>query len=436
MKPLKTALSVLVLFLVVAALLPLAIPTSSYIPKIQELAGEKLGEPVTVAELGVSLLPLPSATLKGIAIGEGQAIRVGSITVRPDVFSLLSETKVIRDIELEGLEVNQALLQRIPLWAKPAPGPKTVAVRQVALRDVRLALDAVKWGPLRAEVMLAEAGLESVDLGTEDGSLRLALRPDQERFRLKLEGRGFTLPIKPALAFDELDAEGVLTKTGLEVSGLRGRLYGGGLMASARLDWEGGWRLKGQARTTGVEISKVLAALGRPASISGGLHAAGSYAMAARQAGQLPDSLRANFRFEVKNGVLHNVDLARAARSFSKEGMRGGQTRFDELTGTVQVAGKGYRLREGRVGSGLLKANGNLDVSPAKALKGKVNVELKGTASLVAVPLEVAGTVQDPILFPDRAALAGAAAGTALLGPGFGTAVGSKAGQALENLLK
>ncbi len=270
MKPLKTALSVLVLFLVVAALLPLAIPTSSYIPKIQELAGEKLGEPVTVAELGVSLLPLPSATLKGIAIGEGQAIRVGSITVRPDVFSLLSETKVIRDIELEGLEVNQALLQRIPLWAKPAPGPKTVAVRQVALRDVRLALDAVKWGPLRAEVMLAEAGLESVDLGTEDGSLRLALRPDQERFRLKLEGRGFTLPIKPALAFDELDAEGVLTKTGLEVSGLRGRLYGGGLMASARLDWEGGWRLKGQARTTGVEISKVLAALGRPASISGG----------------------------------------------------------------------------------------------------------------------------------------------------------------------
>ena len=436
MKHLKTVLVVLVLLLVVAALLPFAIPTSSYIPKIQALASEKLGEPVTVAELGVSLLPLPSVTLKGLAIGEGQAVRVGSVTVRPDVFSLMREVKVIRAIEVEGVEVNQALVQRIPLWAKPAPGPKTVMVRKVALRDARLALDAVKWGPLRAEVSLAEAGLESVDLDTGDGSLRVSLTPDRERYRLHIEGRGFTLPLRPALVFDELSAQGVLTKAGLEVSDLKGRLYGGGLKASASLDWQDGWRVKGQAQTTGVEISKVLAAMGRPASISGGLHATGNYAMAAKQAGQLADSLQANFRFEVKNGVLHNVDLVQAARTLSKAGMRGGQTRFDELAGTVQVAGKAYQIRQVRVGSGLLKANGDVDVSPAKKLSGKVNVEMKGTASLVAVPLEVAGTVQDPILFPDRAAMAGAAAGTVLMGPGFGTAVGSKAGQALEKLFK
>jgi hypothetical protein len=50
--------------------------------------------------------------------------------------------------------------------------------------------------------------------------------------------------------------------------------------------------------------------------------------------------------------------------------------------------------------------------------------------------LEVAGTLSDPILFPNRAALAGAAVGTGLMGPGFGTTVGAKAGQALDKLFK
>jgi len=65
-----------------------------------------------------------------------------------------------------------------------------------------------------------------------------------------------------------------------------------------------------------------------------------------------------------------------------------------------------------------------------------VNVAMKGTANLIEVPLDVSGTLSDPVLLPNRAALAGAAAGAAFMGPGWGTSVGSKAGQALEKLFK
>jgi hypothetical protein len=46
----------------------------------------------------------------------------------------------------------------------------------------------------------------------------------------------------------------------------------------------------------------------------------------------------------------------------------------------------------------------------------------------------VSGTLQNPLVYPSKAALAGAAVGTAILGPGLGTSLGSKAGSAVEGL--
>jgi phage tail tape-measure protein len=51
------------------------------------------------------------------------------------------------------------------------------------------------------------------------------------------------------------------------------------------------------------------------------------------------------------------------------------------------------------------------------------------------MPLVVSGTIHDPVLYPAGSALAGAAVGTALLGPGLGTALGIKLGNLLHKLL-
>jgi hypothetical protein len=50
------------------------------------------------------------------------------------------------------------------------------------------------------------------------------------------------------------------------------------------------------------------------------------------------------------------------------------------------------------------------------------------------MPLVVSGTVRSPVLYPSGSVLAGAAVGTALLGPGLGTALGIKIGNMLHKL--
>jgi uncharacterized protein involved in outer membrane biogenesis len=436
MRWLKTLATMLVVLAGIAFVLPFVVPVKTYIPALQQLASERLQEPVAITHLKFALLPLPSATAEGILIGKEQDIRIGAVTVRPDLLSLLGKVKVLRAVEVEGLTVDKALLDRLPKWTKPEPGPKTVLVRRVEARDVVLALEGFRWGPLRAEVNLDAAGVKAIEAGTEDRRLTVKLTPDGEAYQVDIQAKHWSPPVKPALEFDELAARGMLTASALDLPQIEGTLYGGELHGKSRVEWENGFRIKGSAHTTGVEIGPIVRLMTQSASVSGKLRADGGYSLAARNPSQLADSLRASFKFAVNKGVLYNFDLASAVRSLAREGTRGGQTSFNELSGTVNLVGKNTQLRDLKVASGLLQAHGNVDIAASKKLSGTVNVEMKGTASLVSVPLQVAGTIQNPVLFPNGAALAGAAVGTGLMGPGFGTGVGVKAGEAIEKLFK
>jgi hypothetical protein len=98
------------------------------------------------------------------------------------------------------------------------------------------------------------------------------------------------------------------------------------------------------------------------------------------------------------------------------------------------LTGKQYHFSDLKISSGSLTANGQVKVRPNKSLDGNVEVSIKQSVSLVAIPLNISGTVNDPIVMPSKAALAGAVAGTAILGPGVGTSLGVKAGGAVDKI--
>lgn len=436
MKRIKTLGLIILLLVALALVLPFLIPVRSYIPTLQKLAADRLGEPVVIGSLGFRLLPAPVVALQDLRIGPQEEVRIGAVHVHPDVWTLTAPVKVLRRVEIEGVTVDAYLVERLARWTQKPAGPSTVAVREVRVRDARLAFGDFQWGPLRADVWLDLQGPRKVEVGTADGSLRIDLAPRGEQYALTLEARNWTLPVKPALRFDELRGQGTLDAARLILSELDGRLYGGELHAASSVGWKDGIRIEGEARTAGVEIEPIVRLLSQSAAVSGLLYGGGRFQLAAKEPARLADSLRATFRFDVKRGVLYNFDLAGAVRSLAREGTRGGQTSFNELSGTVHLVGRAVQLRDVRVASGLLQADGNVDIAANRSLSGRVNVEMKGTASLVSVPLELGGTLRDPVLFPNRAALAGAAVGTGLMGPGLGTTVGAKAGTMLEKLFK
>jgi hypothetical protein len=102
--------------------------------------------------------------------------------------------------------------------------------------------------------------------------------------------------------------------------------------------------------------------------------------------------------FAIASGELNNVDIVRALQSSRAAGQRGGKTRFENLTGSVQVSGNEYSYRQLQLTSGPMNASGNIDVSDGN-LSGRINAELGTKGGVVArATMTTSGKLSDPVL--------------------------------------
>jgi uncharacterized protein involved in outer membrane biogenesis len=426
--------------LAILLVLPFFISLNDYIPRIEKEASARLGEPVSIKSLTVSLLPLPHLTVDSITVGKTQDITIGKVTVAPELLSLVASVKVIRTIEINGLVLTQKALDKIPVWTKVDPKvpqqPAQVRVESIRLDDALVKFDRNSFGPFDAVVKLTHSGEpETASIVTRDGKLKVNVKPEKSTYLIEALAKGWQLPLGPPILFDELAVKGVATLTDANFNDVRARLYGGSVAGAATVAWKKGIQLRGKAAVNQVEIRSLLQALGRPATMSGRLSANPVFSATAPVAGQLANALRLETPFEVKNGVLYGMDITKAATSLiSKEGSKGGETRFDQLSGHLALDRGTRRLTQLKISSGSLAADGNVTISPRDELSGRVNAQVRVAGTSAVVPLNVMGSVQSPLLLPTGGTLAGAAVGTAILGPGLGTSTGAKVGGWVEGL--
>ncbi|MFI5447830.1 hypothetical protein [Polaromonas sp. UC242_47] len=273
---------------------------------------------------------------------------------------------------------------------------------------------------------------------------------------VSLKGISTTLDAELRLGADSLPDEATLKVVQGHLTGLQARLQreeagqwglrvtvGGGTVAGRiglqQQPAQGGPLLvvRGQLETRGVEVA-ALTAPNKP--LSGRLEASTTLNAKAATTGGLVDALQTQTRFTVKDAVVHGLDLVKAVQTVGLN--RGGQTRLDTLAGQVHSQGRALQLSNLVASSGALSATGNVAVSPAKTLSGRISVNLAGDSKLgqtlggaVGVPLMVSGTLDAPEVTLTRGALLGAAIGTAVM-PGAGTGAGLQLGDRLGQGLK
>jgi hypothetical protein len=217
-------------------------------------------------------------------------------------------------------------------------------------------------------------------------------------------------------------------------SQIAARLYDGSATAKGSVSWRKGLQLKGNFALSGIELKSLVPLLATGKKISGKLNTNPVFSAAAAYTPQLAHALRLDTPFNVSDGVLYGVDIQKAATSLIKQEESGGETRFEELSGHLALDRGAYRFTRVKIASGSLAANGNVSISPQKELSGRINAQVTLAGASANVPLNVTGTVDSPLLFPSGGTVAGAAVGTAILGPGLGTSVGAKVGGWAESL--
>jgi hypothetical protein len=275
--------------------------------------------------------------------------------------------------------------------------------------------------------------MESLKLQTVDGVLNADVTPKDEGHLILINAENWTSPVGLPLLINKATLEMYLKGSQLDIPKIDLALYNGTLTGNAVLSWTKGWRTSGKLQVNNMSVKEPSSLVSKSVYLSGNLSGDGGFSATAKDASALTENLHLDFKFNVKDGVLHGLDLVKLASLLTKQS-GGGETQFDEFSGVFNVKGKQYALRDINLRSGLLAASGQVKVKPNKELDGVVEVELKKGVSLAAIPLQVSGTVAKPSVFPTKAAMAGAVAGTAVLGPGVGTSLGIKAGGAVDKI--
>ncbi|MDB5900561.1 MAG: hypothetical protein JWP41_4163 [Ramlibacter sp.] len=386
--------------------------TDDFRGRVEREASAALGVPLRLGRLSVDLWPLPAVAADDVQLLTRPMLSVGRVEARPVWAALLQ-----RRLEISTLVVRKAVLPQAGIAAlgtamqkkdgkagKPAPPPAPGGAPSMVLPR-RAVLDEITWIDEKGQRLTTHA---EMDLG-DDGLL------DKASFKIT-QGRF-------------AGAHGSIRRDGLQWP-LRLDIGGGHVAGKLQLQpgKAGTQVLQGSLSTEGVEVS-ALTAPAKP--LTGKLNAQTSLRAEYRDIAQLGEVLTTQTRFTVRDAMVMGIDLQKAVQTVGMS--RGGSTRLDTLAGQVNTQGKAVQLTNLVATSGALAANGNVSISPNKALSGRVHVDIARGA--LGVPLAVGGTLDEPSVTLTRGAMVGAAVGT-LLAPGVGTGAGAATGDLLGQKLR
>jgi uncharacterized protein involved in outer membrane biogenesis len=270
------------------------------------------------------------------------------------------------------------------------------------VRASHLKLDALagKFGEFDGEADLnRDNRITNFGLTSSDGRVKFEAVPASRALLLTFSAQDWKPPIGPAVTFERLYAQGALSDGKLAVSEFTAGLYGGDVRGGLELTWGSAWGVSGRAQLSRLNLDPMLQALQSPLRVKGTMDGEMHFALEAQDPAQLADSLKIDGKFKLANGVLSDFDFSRVIQGVGNEGMRGGQTRFDQFTGNMQI-GNGYRFSNLRLASGKLTVTGNMNVAANGQMSGAMSVELKGTASTLGSTVQTGGTLTDPVLLP------------------------------------
>lgn len=436
MKFKKTFLAIFVVF-VVLAVVPFLIPMGAYVAQIEQVASQKLGVPVKIDSLHFAVLPTPRANISGLVIGSNEDIRVADVAAVLDITTLFNDVRVISKLDIDEPVLKEsaiAMLGTIAAQQGESTGPAPVELRRIVVDDARIEMKGMNLPTMDADIDLAAGGkLEKALLTSSEGNLTIDLTPKDAGYAAAIKAEKWTPPVGPKLVFDKLTANLEYAGSTLKFAQVEAALYRGSLTASGKLDWTKNWHLSGNFKTNGIELGDATKLFTRAVKVTGRITGGGKFSSSANEPGKLADAMALDYKFSVTDGVLYGMDLVKAASLLIRQGATGGETHFDELSGKLYTRGKQIEVRPVHLVSGLLAADGHVKVMPDKSLSGRIDADIKKGVSLVTVPLAISGTMDSPMVLPTKAALAGGAAGTVLMGP-LGTGLGVKAGSALDKL--
>ncbi len=385
------SVTLLVLLALAAWLVPQVMPMQEYPAKIEAQLSTALQQPVHIGTVSARLLPSPRLTLSEVYIGEMKQVKAQKVQLNFGFASLLSDAKRIDRVELQEAELNVSGVLEVVNWFEKLASDTQHPITTITFERAKLSAPAVQFEDLTGEMKFSATGkFAAANVRANGGKYALQVTQGSDnKLETTLNVHGSALPLLPNWEFADLTAKGELSRSGFVVNDFDGRIAGGSVQGSAKLDWSAGWNMQGTLTgktMTLVSFSKLL---------EGDMDGTARFKLQAATLGKLADSGQLEGSFTAKKGVISGADIVETARLRSKENLPGGRTHFDEMSGNLNYANNAYHFKQIKIKSGVLNANGSADISN-RQLAGRVAASLSIQEGVGAVDLQISGNIDTP----------------------------------------
>ncbi|MBU0688612.1 MAG: hypothetical protein KJ850_09785 [Gammaproteobacteria bacterium] len=388
----KIAAGILVLGIIALFALPVFWPMQEYIAPLEQRLSERFKQPVKVGSMSASLLPMPKIELVDVKVGATGEVTAPAATLNFDLLSLLSESKMIKDVTLQDVVVSGKDLEQIVVWLNGMGGDAQFPLAHVTLRNLKLVSDEISVPLLQGGADFDQGVFSRLALHSEDEKFNVELKAVANRTQIAFGIRDGALPLLPSATFSSFNARGEINANEINISDLDAHAYGGIWSGKGILNWSQGWKFDASIQAKTMELAELFPRYG----LSGEVFIDGELSASSGSLSKLGNAIRVDASFEAKRGVINGIDMVETARLASHEHLVGGRTHFDELNGSFVAENGRVRFRSVRITSGMLKASGTFEAAADGELAGAFNSEIKMRSG--NNPLTLSGSLSEPKL--------------------------------------
>ena len=369
---------------------------------------------------------------------EGHAdTHIQGIYLGLDFSELLGGEMNINYLHLDNVTVDHEFLAGLPAIFSGSPEEQTdestiINISTFTASPVNvISKSGLHWGEYQVTVIMTpEKNLKLVKVvpyGNQ--TMTLTITPAENEYRFDVSANYWTLPGQLPLVIQQLESSGKMNANGLKTNVLKGKLYNGTFDADLSVDWKENIMLESRFSLENVDSGSMTGSSGQKI-ISGKLKTQGNIKIDDMAALDIFDKTTINADFIFSNGVIYKADLENAGNMLASNKSAAGTTRFDDFSGHIVTRSGNILLKKLKISSSALAADGRVNINHKNYLDGEIEVGVNNSKGILTVPLSISGTVDEPVIRPTKEAMVGGAVGTAILGPGIGTALGVKAGKA------
>jgi len=375
-------------------------PMSGYIPALEKIASNNIGEPVSIGSMKLSMMSGLQFKLANVSIGSTQDVILNEVTVTPELGSVLGDRLVIKSIEANGGKIVKEALLRLPLWRDSSARDPRMHVKSIVLRGLTPELHTFKLPSLNVDIALDRHGqVISARVETANGKVYATIKPGDSRTNVTIGASDWVLPFGAPIEISDFVATGSVTGSVLNLSEWDASLYGGQVKGTAQISWASGWRASSQFEFARVVTDELLAVFSKTAKVTGNASGKVGFSASSGSLHTLLDRPTLQASFLVQKGTLDGVDLVRALQVGSA-GSQGGSTKFQELSGDVTISNRRFSYRNVYLNAGILSGNSNFDIASNQAVSGRVTVALRSSAQRLNSSLNVTGSLKGVLLRP------------------------------------